>query len=429
VAPATPTFNQGLIVGNTPIITNAERVRQYATLSAVLSDFGSSAPEYLAAQEYFGQTPAPVTLWIGLQDTTAVLTLSPDVLNGTGYAVGDTVTVVQGGASGCTAKVTTIGSSGVVTGLLIITQGTGYSVASALTTTGGTGSGLKVDITAVGETPLQALQACRNVNGFWWAAVSTTAVDNDQLAIGAWVQGVTPNSSYIATVSDSTVLAELQTPGYGRILSVYSTTQGSAYPDNAYAAAGFMGRAMGLNTGLANSYFTMKFKDIAGVAPEPLTVSEVAAIEALNGNVLVSYANGSYTWIEQGKMANGQYFDEVLALDMLASDITYSLVNLLTSTPSIPQTNSGQSQLITVVAGACDRAVTRGFIAPAIWEGQQVLNLLPGQALPNGYLVQSESYSKQSTSDRQARKSMPIYVTLCEAGAVHSITVGVYVQR
>src|SRR5258706_507619 len=99
-----PTLNQALIVGPStgiPPVGANSRLRLYTSLTAMASDgFGTSAPEYLAAQVYFGQTPAPTYLWLGRQDLTAIKTVVIGAAAGTGYVVGDVVTVVQGGASG-----------------------------------------------------------------------------------------------------------------------------------------------------------------------------------------------------------------------------------------------------------------------------------------------------------------------------------------
>jgi streptogramin lyase len=66
---------------------------------------------------------------------------------GSGYQVGDILTVVQSGASGGTVRVTSIGGDGSVGALTVVSCGTGYSAASALSVTGGNGSGVVVDIT------------------------------------------------------------------------------------------------------------------------------------------------------------------------------------------------------------------------------------------------------------------------------------------
>ena len=359
VAAASPTFNQGLIVGPSTIIPTSQRLRQYFNLAGMTADgFTSANPEFVAAQLYFGQTPTPQILWVGVQSV------------------------------------------------------------------------------AASETALAALQACRAASAAWWGCFVTDALTADHEAIATWIQSVTPNSCYFYTTSDAAVLAgtagncllTLQAGLYTRSFGIYATTQTGAAPNNIYAGAAALGVAMGLNSGLANSNFTMKFKVLTGITPEPLTATQVSTIETAAGNLYLSYAN-AYSWLEQGVVPSGQYLDEILGLDMLVSDLQYSVANLLISQPSIPHTNAGESQLINAVNGALDRAVTRGYIAPGTWTGQTVLGLAPGNALPKGYLSQAQSFSVQSAGDRAARKAMPIYVSYIEAGSLHSLTIGVYVER
>src|ERR1017187_5784234 len=61
----TPNFNTGLIMGSSSVIDVTTRMRTYSTLTAVANDFGTSAPEYLGAQAWFGQLPQPTSLNIG----------------------------------------------------------------------------------------------------------------------------------------------------------------------------------------------------------------------------------------------------------------------------------------------------------------------------------------------------------------------------
>lgn len=442
-APVQPTFNQGIVIGNSSIIPSYggsnPRLRQYATTAAMITDgFTTSSPEYLAAQAYFNQTPTPLFVWVGRQDATSVNTYQiHSGAAGTGYAVGDTVTFVQGGASNATAKVTSIGGGGAVTGLAILTDGTGYAVANALTTTTtGSGTGLQIDVLTIGETPLVALTYCRNASNKWYAAYSTTAVTADHEAIAAYVQSATPNTVYFYTTSDvaalnntaNNVFAFLNANNYNRVIGIYSTTQGGAAPGNTYAGAAFMGVAMGLNTGLVNSAYTLKFKQLTGITVEPLTLSQVNNIEGNKGNVYVNYGS-SYSISEQGWVANGQFFDEIINLDMLTSNIQFAIMNLLVSNPKIPQTDAGQTLLIGAVNAQLALSQQIGFIGPGVWNGVQILGLTPGTYLPNGYLVQSPPYRTQTTANRQARQAMPIYANIIEAGAAHSVTIGLYVQR
>lgn len=437
-----PQFNQSIIIGPSAVIPSVganSRVRLYLSLTGMLTDgFTTASPEYQAAQLYFGQSPPPQYLQVGRQDLTSLNTVIPHSgVQGTGYLVGDTLTIVQGGASGGTVRVSTIGAGGSVTGITILTDGTGFTVANSLATTGGSGSGAEVDITVIGETPLTAVQACRVASSSWWGCMVTDAVTADHEAIAAFVQGMTPVGAYFCTTGDAAVLnnvannlgASLKAANYTRTFCFYSTTQGGAAPNNIYSCAAAMGVMMGLNTGLPSSYFTMKFKVLSGIIPEPLTISQINTIEGNNVNLYLAYASSDYTILEQGTTpVSGTYMDQVLFRDILAASIQFNVMNLLVGVPSVPQTNPGETELIHAVNQACAAQVITGYISPGIWEGVTIVNLSAGDPVPLGYLSQAYPYSLQSPSDHAARKAQPIYTAICESGAVHSLTIGLYIQ-
>jgi hypothetical protein len=432
VYPARSTFNHGLIIGTSSVIPVATRLREYSTTAAMLTDgFSIANSEYLAAQLYFSQSPAPLQLWVGVQSTTAGAMQTVTIGNaGTGYIVGDILTVNQSENMPGTVKVATIGASGTVIGITVTNGGDGYIDATALTTSGGTGTGCTVNITATTpETALQAVQACRLANNDWYTCMVCGAADADHLAIASYIETATPTSTYMYTTTDSAVLnntagnimATLMGYSYKRNLGLYST-------QTANAVAALMGVAMGLNTGLANSAYTLKFKTLVGVLADPLTQTQVTNIESNNGNVYVNYTGG-FVIAEQGTMANGQFFDEVINLDMLSNNIQLNVMDLLISNPKIPLTDAGVTQIMRAVNSACDQAVTIGFLAPGIWNGVQILSLNTGDPITKGYITQAPSVNTLTTQQRTSRQSPPIYVSITEAGAVHSVTIGVYVQR
>lgn len=447
-----PTYNTGLIIGPTvvPNPTPANRVQMFLQSNYTTAMTGPgggytiNSPEFIAAQMYFSQSPAPQSVYIGRRDGTAIETVTVGA-GGTNYVVGDLVSVLQSGASGAILAVGTIGTNGVVTSLNTIpgSQGTGYSVASSLTTTGGSGTGLTVNITAIGESYLEASIACRQANSLWYPFMCCGATKADHIAISNWVLSQV-GTVYFGNTSDPAVASG--TPGnvlltlYGanskRTWMQYATTQGG-YPNQIYFVAAVMGQAMASNTQTQNSAFTEKFSGgvpLEAVYTEPLNINQIQAIEGQvpgmgpNGNLYLNYG-GAFNILEQGTMmAPLVFFDQVLNLDMLATNIQYAVLNALTSSPKIPQTDAGQQILIQAVEQACDQMVNIGFIAAGVWQGQTILNLSAGTALPNGYLVQSPKYSTMSKADIAARKSPPIYVALIEAGAVHFVTIQVLVQ-
>lgn len=58
-------FNTLMIAGDSPVISGLQRFRSYTSIEGVAADFPSTAPEFLAAELYYGQTPKPVNLMIG----------------------------------------------------------------------------------------------------------------------------------------------------------------------------------------------------------------------------------------------------------------------------------------------------------------------------------------------------------------------------
>jgi hypothetical protein len=243
-----PQFNQALIVGNSAVIPSYganSRARQYSgglsILQAMLRDgFTLTSPEYLAASFYLAQQPTPYYLWIGRQDTTAIGSYAIHSGGaGTGYKVGDQVTVVQAGASNGVLQVTAIGGSGAVTALSTVQGGTAYSIATNLATTGGSGTGLTIDISSIGESALTATQVCRLASSQWYLFTVLTAVDSDNIALAGWAQTAFPvcqlfyqtSSANVLNASDTTgIFAQLKAAGYNRCIGTYTTTQGGAAP-------------------------------------------------------------------------------------------------------------------------------------------------------------------------------------------------------
>lgn len=516
-----PTFNQGLIVGQSGVIGATERTRLYTSLSGVGADFPNTSPEYLAAQVYFAQSPTPNYLWIGCQVSTAIGSATVGTTGGTGYVVGDILTVVQGSNSTGQVKVTSINpTTGAVTGLGLIpgSQGYGYSVASNLATVGGQGNGAAVVNITVGETPAQAVAACRVLNPQWYACMvvgagvqttgsatsgstsltvaSGTGIAAGQLVIGpgiptnttvasgsgttwtlsnstlaaiplgtqiyfytdltvqqqtdiaTYIQAATPSSVYFLSSGAAAILtnlpnnlfANLAALNVSRTMGVYSTPQNGQYLNNLFFAAAPMGKAMGLNTGATGSYFDLMFKTLTSVATEPLTQSQVQVISGsvdrssrgLCGNLYLNYANGSYNWLQNATMfssASNVFFDQVLFLDMLASQIQYNGVNLLTSVPALPITNTGVAMMVNVVSQACTQSQNIGFIAPAgVWQGVTVGPISYGTSLPQGFYVYSPPVSSLTQAQRAARIMPPMNVLLIEAQSGHSLSITVNVQ-
>lgn len=444
-AVAPPQFNQAIVVGTSgriPTYGTGGRCIQFSGGTTILQQmlnygFSTSDPEYLAATQYLDQSPTPYYLWIGVQDLTAIGTFTIAVA-GTNYIVGDLVTVVQSGGSNAILKVSAINTgTGAVTALAYVQQGTGYTVATDVPCSGGTGTGLEINITALGETPVESITACRATSPTWYLfnVLGANFTDSQCQALAEWAQTAAPVAQCFFSVDSTAVLngatnnvfANLTAGNYNRFQGVYTTTQSGAAPNNTYMAAALMGLAMGLNTGLANSYFTLTNKVLVGMTPEPISQLQYNTITNNNGNVYASFG-GSFDSYGPGLTGSGQYFDQILGLDMLAADLQFSLTNVLYQYNSIPQTDPGQAILLHAANSGCQPSVTRGFLAGGTWTGATILNLTAGTAVPNGYLNQSPSYASLGQKPPK-RQSAPIYCTVLLAEAVQQVVIAVLVQQ
>lgn len=277
------------------------------------------------------------------------------------------------------------------------------------------------------ETAAAAVQACRLSDTQWYACTVCGADKDDILAVAAYIETASIRSAYFYTTSDEDVLtgasgnafAALKALGYDKSIGMYSGVQD--------AAAAIMGYAMGANTRLTNSAYTLAFKKLVGVAVDDLMSAQVTAIKGDNGNVYISRGN-TYSLFEDGTVASGKYFDEIVNLDMLVNDIQLDVIDLLASVPKVPHTEDGVTWIIGSITDACEDALDRGFLAPGVWNAPKFKSVETGDMLSKGYLILADPVSSQSESDSIQRLSPPIYVLCKLAGAIQHVAIQIMVN-
>ncbi len=287
--------------------------------------------------------------------------------------------------------------------------------------------------TAVKETPAETYQACREADSEWVVGIYCDALTNEQIeAVAQYNESCTPDTIFAYTTSDPNCLTE--NGGIFKTLKdkKYRMTIGQYSSKDPNAIAAVIGYAMGSMTGTINSAYTLKFKNEVGVETENASgafpSSKVEAIKENNGNVYIN--RGSYYDVfEEGTMADGSFFDEVIFLAKYKNDMQLTLMDYLYQTPKVGQTEPDMTSLKDKLITVCEEMRRVNFIAEGKWTGGNLLNLSDGDTLPGGYLVQSEPIADQSQADREARKAPPIYVCLKETGAIHSVTVEVNPNR
>ena len=280
------------------------------------------------------------------------------------------------------------------------------------------------------ETLLQAVNASLQYTNWYGLAIADSAdlVEADVISVAAAIEASSLSRILAVTTDDVNVLVagntdnigyKLKAAGYGRTFWQYSSS-------SKYAAISAFGRAFTVNFTGNNTTITLKFKTEPGVTYETLPTAQAAAID---GNVYVYYANDTAI-IQQGVMANGDFFDERHGLDWLQNYVQTNLYNLLyTSTTKIPQTDAGVTRLMTNVEASLDQAVNNGLVAPGVWNGGPIGQIQSGDTLTKGYYVYADAVSSQAQSDREARKSPVVQAAIKLAGAIHYGDVQINVVR
>lgn len=117
---------------------------------------------------------------------------------GSGYVVGDVLTLTTGGGN-ATVTVATLSGSGVST-VTVLNPGTGYSTGAGQATSGGTGSGATLNVSALQGTITITGTTTWAQNGFYTTGTHSVTVNGTNYqATGGWgtlyLTGVTPDPS------------------------------------------------------------------------------------------------------------------------------------------------------------------------------------------------------------------------------------------
>lgn len=475
-----PNLNTLLLLGDSDVIDVVNRIRSYNSLAAVATDFGTSAPEYLAASVFFAQVPQPNQLYIGKWARTAVAgRLICGALSAASQAIALFNAVVSGGFK---IQVDGAGAPVNVAGINLSASANLNAVATAITTAlGGAGVGavctwtgtqflIKSNTTGIASKvlPLTAPNAgtdlspllagtlalgAQEVDGiaaesfvaavtildglptYWYAlhaaATVGTVLNADHLAVAAFVEGSANRHAYGLTTSDANALIASDTTNIGYQLKAlaYLRTWGQWSSSNPFAGVSMLGRLITTDFTQNNSVITLMYKTEPGIVAEFLTATQAAALDGFRFNYFVNYNNGTAI-LENGVAFGPAYIDEVFGTDWLAAGIQTDVYNLLyTSTTKIPQTDAGNHLIATTIEARCTQGVTNGLLAGGTWTAGGFGQLATGDFLAKGFYVYCPPIASQLPVDRAARKSVPFQVAAKLAGAIQNVVVAVNVNR
>lgn len=465
-------FGTLLIAGDSAVIDGSERMRTYTDIESVAGDFGTSAPEYLAATLYFGQSPRPETLMIGRWIRTAtaaflkgaILTSTEQAMaNWTGITDGSFTIDIDGtptAVSGLdfSSETNLNGVASVInlslSGGTIAWDGSRFTLTSALSGASSsvsyasaTGSG--TDISALlkmtsslalapvdgfdAETAVEAVAEFADMSGAWYGlsfAASTMPDDDALVDVAAFIEAASISRIFGVTETDTRVLDATYTSDLASRMSDLSYKRTCVqYSANSYAVCSMMGRAFSVNFSANRSTITLMYKQEPSVVAETLTETQALTLKDKRCNVFVNYQNDTAI-IQYGVMSGQAYFDEVHGLDWFADALQTAEYNLLyQSKTKVPQTDAGQNLLVNVAAGVCQEAINNGLVAAGTWNADGFGQIERGDYLSEGYYIYCAPMATQDQSIREQRIAPPIQIALKLAGAIHEIDCIVDVNR
>jgi len=468
-----------LILGSSGIIDTVQRVRSYSTLTAVAADFGTSVPEYLAAVEWFNQTPQPGLLLIGQWVSPAAYpsgtfgalkgsTISSNVsawqaittgsfvatVGSTVYDISglnfSTVTNLNGVASIIQAALIAAGLStaiftwnsvysqftfnaGIQSNIAFLTAlGSGVDISGLLGMKSTSSGAYQIPFLATSESAVSCVALFDSLFGQkWYSAFIIAGTDSDHLAVAAFIEGTNTKHAYAVNSQEAGIITSTDTSNIAYQLKQLGYTKTSVqYSSNSlYAAVAYQAKALIVDWTANNSTITLAFKQEAGIIPENLTETQYSALVANNANVFVEYDNNTAI-IQTGVQSSGDYTDTIYGADWLAITIQNNVYNTLYTSPTkIPQTDPGNHILYSSIVQVLDQGVDNSFLAPGTWTQTGFGTLSQGDYLPKGYYVYQPPVSSQSDSTRATRVSVTFQVAAKLSGAIQAVDVIVNLNR
>ncbi len=266
-------FNNPLMLGDSDVINGLQRFQDFASASEVADVFGSTAPETVAAEVYFGQSPTPSSLTIGrwLRTATAgqllgaILSASQSVLGlFTAITSGGMSVTVDGVVKNLTAMdfSTALNLNGVATAVTTALAGaatctwTGlqFKIKSATT-----GAGVKASATAIIATnPADADTI--TVNGIVITFRTVVTTTNEVLIGGTAAQTAVNLNTFLTNSVNANLL-----------LMTYSVNVGTATVSFRAVSVGVAGNSLPLVTSVAGKITLSSATLLGGLNPSSVS--------------------------------------------------------------------------------------------------------------------------------------------------------------
>jgi len=392
-----------------------DRVKFYSTLTAMADDFEATDKEYIAASDFFGQSPTPTQIAVGRRKVddpvgVAVSDVENDTdydiyINGTKFSfTSDSDATAAEIAAGLVAAVNA-GSEPVTA----TDDADGTFTLSA--DVSGTAYTLKIDSKCtqeaftITETIGTTMNAIVDESDAWYGIVLTDRTQATVELMAAWAETRTKvfgTASADANIPDTTAAADattiaatLKAASYARTFVFYHSLAATEFID-----AALFGKILTQDPGS----YTAKFKTLSSVSVDTLTDTQVTNIRAKNCNYYTEVGGVNIT--QEGVVSEPEFIDVIIFVDWLQSDMTSNIFSKLVNLPKVPFTDSGIGVVEAEVRASLNRGIDRGGLAddPA-----------PVISVPKAADV--------STVDKAARTLPDVTFSATLAGAIHKVEV------
>jgi hypothetical protein len=244
----------------------------------------------------------------------------------------------------------------------------------------------------------------------------------------------TPPVNMLAFLSGTAgVVSGVSTP---RACGIYTDAASDAHATGhaavmAIAATMNLGSPNSIKTFMFQSLAGLSSSTLAQGQLQQITGTFDGLTPGWNGNVYTTFGNTAM--LARGQACDGRFEDEGIALDWLTSNIQVAVFNAMqqaaTAGSRIPQTDTGSAMLVNAITTVMEQAKSAGLCAPGIWTFQGVGNVKTNDVLEKGYYVYAAPFSTLTTAQRAARQAPPISILVCGAGAIQYCAPTIIFQR
>lgn len=469
---ADSSFSTTALIGESTRLPTGKRFQPF-TVSTISSVFAAGDPEAIAATPYFAQNPNATLLigrrfaaatageliggsfatllagFVAVNDGSLKFNLDGSVIEvvainlTTATTLNQVAQLVQTAldVSHAGVKVTFNGSTFYVqSGTTGASSQIGYSVAAT------PGAGI-VDIGplmgltqasvgslstngVVAESITTSLNNLLAINNNWYGLSFTNEVTDPNIEeIGAWseinerdfVQTTSEQASYDPT-STTDIGAVMNTLGYTHSAIIYD-------PLVEYSAMSYLGKLMTTNFEQSNGTFPMMFKTEPGITPSNLNGTQSAVLDTkkINYYNFFGTTGNLVSIIARGVQSSGMYSDTRIGLDWLKSFLQTTVFNYLL-TNRVQQTDKGVASIVHQLQIALQQAVTNGFLAAGVWNGNPIGTVQTDDTLPLGFYVYGAPVASQSSAQFSTRVAPPITILGIGAGAIQGVNMALNFQ-